>query len=117
MNGRVRSGLLLLALAAAAPLRAATISGELIDSFCYAHARIAGAPHAACALKCVRAGVPSALLEKGTRRVYVLLPARDASALPAPLVAQMGHDVTIDGDVLAQNGTTFLLVRGFRVTR
>ena len=114
MRRLTRSGTLLLALLGASTAHAATIRGELIDSYCYAHARIAGPAHAACALKCIRAGIPAALLETGTRRVYVLLPARDASALPAPLVAQMGHIVAIDGDVLPANGTTFLIVKSWR---
>ena len=97
--------------------RAATITGELIDSYCFAHARIAGEGHAACALKCIHAGIPASLLEKGTRRVYVLLPMKDAGPLPAPLIAQMGHAVAIEGDVLPANGTTFLVVRSFRLTR
>lgn len=101
----------------AASAHAATITGEVIDTFCYAHARVAGAPHAACALRCLRAGVPAGLLESATRRVYVLLPSNDASGVPPALLAQAGHRVTIDGDVVATNGTTFLLVKGFRVVK
>jgi hypothetical protein len=114
MRLMLRSGLLLFAMLAASSLCAATLSGELIDTFCYAHARVAGEAHAACALKCVRAGVPMALLENGTRRVLVLLPDKDASALPPGLVALVGHRVTIDGDLVVTNGTTFLLVKSFK---
>jgi hypothetical protein len=97
----------------AASAHAATITGEVIDTFCYAHARVAGAPHAACALRCLRAGVPAGLLESATRRVYVLLPSNDATPLPPALIAQAGHRVTIEGDVIATNGTTFLMVKSF----
>jgi hypothetical protein len=108
----------LLLLTAAAPVAPPpSISGELIDSYCYAHARIAGPAHAACALKCVRAGIPPALLDSATRKVYVLLPAKDASALPPELIAQMGHPVTVEGDLLPTNGTTFLIVRSFHAVR
>jgi hypothetical protein len=65
----VRSGLLLLVLAA--PLQAATITGEVIDSFCYAKIGIRGPAHAECGIKCARKGVPVALLEEKTRsRIY-----------------------------------------------
>lgn len=114
MRPVARSGLLLFVLAIASRAHAATLTGELIDTFCYAHARIAGEAHAACALKCVRAGVPMALLENGTRRVYILLPAKDASALPADLIAQAGHRVTIEGEVIPTIGTTFLMVKSFK---
>ena len=108
----------LLLLTAAAPVAPPpSITGELIDSYCYAHARIAGPTHAACALKCLRAGIPPALLDSATRRVYVLLPAKDASALPPELIAQAGRRVTVDGDLLSTNGTTFLRVRGFGPAR
>jgi hypothetical protein len=91
------------------------ISGELVDTYCYAKIGVRGAPHAACALKCVRAGIPPALLEANTRRVYVLLPSADASALPPALIAAMGKKVEISGDVIAKGGTTFLTVRSFRL--
>jgi hypothetical protein len=91
------------------------INGELIDSYCYAAAGVRGMPHAACALKCARAGVPVALLDAKTHRVYVLLASKDAAALPLALVAQMGRDVEITGDLLPKLGTSFLTVRSFRV--
>ncbi len=112
-----RSGLLLCALLATTAARAATLTGELLDTYCYAHSRIAGPGHAACALKCARAGVPLALIDDKTHRVYLLLPAKDAGPLPPALVALAGRRVTIDGDVLPTNGTTFLTVKSFAATR
>jgi hypothetical protein len=117
MQSLTRSMALLVALLVASAAHAATITGELIDSYCYAHSRITGQPHAACALKCARVGIPVALLEKKTGRVYVLLPQEDAKPLPPALVAQMAHNVIIDGDVYAVGGTSYLLVRSFRVIR
>ena len=111
------SAVLLLLTAAASPTPPPAITGELIDSYCYAHAGIAGPAHAACALKCVRAGIPPALLDSATRKVYVLLPAKDASALPPELIARVGHRVTVEGDLLPTNGTTFLIVRSFHAGR
>ncbi len=109
---------LVLALLVAAPAaHAVTVTGELIDTYCYAHSRITGQPHAACALKCARTGIPVAVLENGTRRVFVLLPQEDAKPLPPALVAQMAHVVTIDGDTFTVGGTTFLLVKSFKVVR
>lgn len=93
------------------------IRGELIDTYCYAKIGVRGEPHAACAIKCVRAGIPAGLLEAKTRRVFVLLPPADASALPKELIAAMGREVEISGDTIAKGGTSFLTVRSFRVTR
>jgi hypothetical protein len=113
---RLAIALIILSFMASAS-RAATITGELIDTYCYAHSHITGQPHAACALKCARVGIPIALLENGTRRVYVLLPFEDAKPLPPALVAQMAHTVSIDGDVFAVGGSTFFVVRSFKVVR
>ena len=121
MNGMIRGpfalSALLLLTAAIPSVPPNAISGELIDTYCYAKVGVRGAPHAACALKCVRAGIAAGLLESKTRRVYVLLPSADATALPPALVAQMGHEVEISGDVIAKGGTNFLTVRSFRLTR
>jgi hypothetical protein len=96
------------------PAAAATFTGEIVDSFCYAKAGIRGPAHAACGIKCARKGVPVALLEEKTRRVYVLLAAKDAEPLPPALVERMGRTVTIDGEVVPKGGTSFLVVRSFR---
>jgi hypothetical protein len=93
------------------------ISGELVDTYCYAKIGVRGEPHAACAIKCVRAGIPAGLLETKTRRVYVLLPSADATALPPSLIAAMGKQVEIGGDVVTKGGASFLAVRSFRVRR
>ena len=112
-----RGGLLLFAFLATIGVRAATFSGELVDTYCYARSRIAGAGHAACALKCAKAGVPLALIDDKTHRVYLLLPEKDAGPLPPALVALAGKHVTVDGDVLTTIGTTFLTVKSFATTR
>jgi hypothetical protein len=104
----------LLGLLFAAGARAATLTGEVIDTYCYAHVGIRGPAHAACGLKCAKAGVPVGLLENGTRKIYVLLADRDATPLPPQLVAQMGREVVVEGDVVAKGGSLFFKVRSFR---
>src|SRR5205809_7543025 len=105
MRRLMRSGLLLLA---ATSLQGATITGEVIDSFCYAKVGIRGPAHAACGIKCARSGVPVGLLEEKSRRVYILLAEKDASPIPPALINQMGRTVTIEGDLVVKGGTTFL---------
>ena len=57
--------------------------------------------------------MPLGLIDDKTHRVYVLLLAKDAGPLPPALVALAGKRVTIDGDLLTTNGTTFLTVKSF----
>lgn len=111
MRRIVRSGLLLIVLAA--PLYGASFTGEVIDSFCYAKVGVRGPEHAACGIKCARKGVPVALLEEKTRRVYVLLASKDAEPIPAALIERMGRIVVVEGDLVMKGGTTFLIVRSF----
>ena len=65
-------------------------------------------------MKCIRKGVPAGVIDEKTHRLYVLLPPVDAEPLPDALVALAGHRVTIEGDLLKRDGTTFLTVKNFR---
>jgi len=96
------------------PRPTTTISGELVDTFCYAQSHISGPEHAECAMKCIRKGVPAGIVDEKTQRLYVLLPWADASKLPEALIDRAGHRVTIEGQLLEENGTTFLTVKAFR---
>jgi hypothetical protein len=98
----------------AASARAETVTGEVIDTFCFATMGAKGASHKQCGVDCVKKGIPAGLLEKGTDKVYVLLPAKDKEPLPAGLVEKMGSDVTVTGKVHATGGSTFLTVESFK---
>jgi hypothetical protein len=90
------------------------VTGEVIDTFCYASMGAKGTSHAQCGIDCAKKGIPVGLLEKGSGKVYVLLPSKDKEPLPAGLVDKMGSDVTVTGKVLAKNGSTFLTVESFK---
>jgi hypothetical protein len=94
--------------------RAETVTGEVIDTFCYASMGAKGASHKQCGIDCAKKGIPVGLLEKGSDKVYVLLPSKDKEPLPAGLVDKMGSDATVTGKVLAKNGSTFLTVESFK---
>ncbi|HLH78151.1 MAG TPA: hypothetical protein VKV28_15210 [Candidatus Binataceae bacterium] len=113
----VMLGALVLSLSLGAEAYAAgttAVTGSLIDTFCYTTMGAHGSSHAACALKCVKNGAPVGLLEKGSHKLYVLLPARDAAALPASVFNHMEQQVTITGNVLHSGGSTFLTVKSLK---
>lgn len=93
---------------------AETVTGEVIDTFCYAGMGAKGASHKQCGIDCAKKGIPVALLEKGTDKVYVLLPNKDKQPLPDGLVNKMGSEVTVSGKVQAKGGSTFLTVESFK---
>jgi hypothetical protein len=102
------------ALGLAAVASAETVTGEVIDTFCYASMGAKGTSHKQCGIDCAKKGIPVALLEKGTDKVYVLLPNKDKQPLPDGLVNKMGSEVTVTGKVQAKGGSTFLTVESFK---
>jgi len=98
----------------AAAARAETVTGEVIDTFCFATMGAKGASHKQCGVDCVKKGIPAGLLEKGTDKVYVLLPAKDQQPLPAGLIDKMGSEVTVTGKLHATGGSKFLTVESFK---
>ncbi|HYS54897.1 MAG TPA: hypothetical protein VER58_14160 [Thermoanaerobaculia bacterium] len=63
--------------------QAVTVRGEIVDSYCY---------------------------EDGTRRVYVLMPPKDDSVMPANVIAAAGTTRTVIGRMFVNSGTRFLMV-------
>lgn len=93
------------------------ITGELVETFCYAKIRIGGAAHAACGIECAKRGIPLAVVDAQSRTAYVLLPGRDKSTVPPEILAQMGHNVTIRGEIVARGGTNFITVQSWKPAR
>jgi len=77
--------------------RAENITGEVVDTFCYTAMGAKGATHRQCGLDCAKKGIPVGLLENGTNKLYVLLPAKDKTAVPEAAInvaagIARGHD-------------------------
>ncbi len=109
------AGLFLISMAAfgadAVPM---TVTGEVIDTYCYSTAGAKGEGHRACGLTCAGKGIPVALLEKGTDKVYVLLPKKNAMPVPKELVDKMGRQATVTGKMYSVGGSQFLTVESFK---
>jgi hypothetical protein len=87
-----------------------TITGEVIDTYCYALMGAKGESHRQCAIDCIKAGIPAGLLEDKTNKVYVLLPNKDRAGLPQSVIDKIGRKATITGKVYASGGSQFLTV-------
>jgi len=91
-----------------------SVTGTLEDSFCYVTAGAHGAGHKQCAIGCAKKGIPVALVEKGTDKLYVLLPEKNASSLPDSVISKMEDEVTVTGDEYSKGGITYLTVKSVK---
>jgi len=115
-NGAVLAGSLVLALGA--PVAAATpqrvsVTGEIIDSWCYLTEIMyaEGTAHHECALWCAAGGVPVGLrADDGT--VYIILKVGDdaASVANPRLMKIQSHQVSVEGDAFARDGFNYLVI-------
>ncbi len=90
------------------------ITGEIIDTYCYALMGAKGPSHRQCAIDCIKKGIPAGLLEEGTNKVYVLLPNKDKSPLPEADINKVAEKVTITGRVYTSGGSQFLTVESIK---
>jgi hypothetical protein len=91
-----------------------SVTGTLEDSFCYVGAGSHGATHKQCAMGCAKKGIPVALVEKGTDKMYILLPAKNDTSLPKDVISKMEDEVTITGNEMTKGGITYLKVESVK---
>ncbi|MEO8603884.1 MAG: hypothetical protein ABI629_15015 [bacterium] len=91
-----------------------TVTGEIVDTFCYSAMGAKGASHRQCAIDCAKKGIPLALLENGTNKIYVLLPNKDKTALPDEVTKKIAEQVSITGNVHATGESNFLTVESIK---
>jgi len=112
--GVIGLGVLLTAVAAIAAEQASSVTGEVVDTFCYATMGAKGAGHKQCGVDCAKKGIPVGLVEKGTDKLYVLLPSKDKTALPDDVINKMGETVTVTGRSETKGGSNFLTVQSIK---
>ncbi len=97
----------------AAPPERVTVSGEIIDTWCYVTEIMygLGTAHHQCAVWCALGGIPVSVLgEDG--KVYVVLKVEDEEANVANprLIEIQTHRVTVNGDLYERDGVNYLIV-------
>ena len=91
--------------------KSVTVKGEVVDTLCYASMGAKGESHAKCGITCAKKGIPVGLVEEGkTSKMYILLPPKDATGLPAAVTDHMGKVVTVTGHAYESGGNSFLTV-------
>src|SRR5438034_11050016 len=72
-----------------------SVTGEVIDTFCYGTVGAKGTSHKQCGIDCAKKGIRVGLREKGSEQLHILLPTNDKTALPDQVINEMGGRVTV----------------------
>ncbi len=104
----------LVMLSSALAAESVTMTGEVVDTYCYGLMGAKGESHRPCGISCAKAGIPMGLLQDGTNKLYVLLPNKDNSPLPPEVMDKMGRKATITGKIYSTGGSQFLTVESIR---
>lgn len=88
-------------------MKEATVKGEIIDSKCYLTGMMGGKgeEHKDCAIACIKGGLPVAILEEKTGKVYVVVPAKGQKGANETLVQYAAETVTLKGMFVEKGGT------------
>jgi len=90
------------------------VTGTLEDSFCFVTSGAHGPDHKKCAMGCAKKGIPVALVEKGTDKMFILLPAKNDTSLPDDVINNMESEVTVTGDAYDKGGVSYLTVKSLK---
>jgi hypothetical protein len=90
------------------------ITGTLEDSFCFVTMGAHGADHKKCATGCAKKGIPIALVEKGSDKMYILLPPKNDTVMPDDVINKMEDEVTVTGDEYDKGGVSYLTVKSIK---
>ena len=98
--------------ASAAPQRV-SVTGELIDTWCYVTEIMygQGTAHHQCAVWCAVGGIPVSVLDK-EGNVYVVLKVEDddTSVANQRIIKIQTHQVSVTGDLYERDGVKYLIV-------
>lgn len=86
-----------------------TITGEVVDMWCYLEGGDRGAAAKACATACAKAGNPVGILDaKGN--LYVAAGLRDHQPAQSLLIDKMSDTVTVSGTLVRKGGVQMIYV-------
>ncbi len=95
-----------------------TLTGEMIDTWCYvsqvmgSSQAVTGTAHHVCAVWCAAGGIPVGLLSKDDKKVYIILSFEgdDTSVANEALLNVQSHELTVKGTVFELDGLSYLTV-------
>jgi len=99
--------------AAATPAKRVSVTGELIDTWCYVTEIMfaEGTAHHQCAVWCAVGGIPVSIKGEDGNIYVVLKVEEDATSVANDRIVRIqSHRVTVDGDLYERDGVRYLIV-------
>ena len=99
--------------AQAAPGKRVSVTGEIVDTWCYVTEIMygLGTAHHQCAVWCALGGIPvSVRTEDGSVYVVLKVEGDDTSVANPRLISIQTHKVTVNGDLYERDGVKYLIV-------
>jgi hypothetical protein len=87
----------------------ATVTGEVVDLWCYLEGGDRGPAKKACAIACAKAGNPIGVVD-GNGHLYVAAGLKDHQPARALLLDRMSSEVTVSGIVVKNGGVQMIYV-------
>ena len=97
--------------AIAAEGKKVTLTGEVLDLYCYMDHAAKGEEHAKCATACINKGIPAGFLSEGT--VYLLL-GGDHNSANEKVAEFAGKPSKLTGTLVEQNGVKAIKVESIK---
>lgn len=98
---------------AAATGKRVTVTGEIVDTWCYVTEIMygLGTAHHQCAVWCAVGGIPVSVLGEDGNVYVVLKVERDDTSVTNPRIINIQtHKVTVNGDLYERDGVKYLIV-------
>lgn len=90
------------------------LKGEIIDLGCYVSHDGYGKKHKTCALECSKNGVPLALLESKTKKIYMIVTTGHGENPYAVPVKFIADQVEVEGATAVKDGATVLMITSIK---
>ena len=95
-----------------------TITGEVMDTWCYVSQImggsdfVVGSTHHVCAVWCAAGGIPVGLLDKSDGQIYMIMAVGDdtTSVANQTLLDIQSHEITVSGTVFELDGIKYLMI-------
>lgn len=118
LTGLFLSSLLLSSASYAVDGERKTITGEVMDTWCYVSQImggsdfVVGTTHHVCAVWCAAGGVPVGLLDKSDGTIYMIMGFGEdpSNVANAQILDIQSHEVTVEGTIYNLDGINYIMV-------